>query len=95
MERAWVVLGRLDGLFEGRNYEEQGCILVDAPVVHEPLEWQVEVVDNGVRVHEHDNGVLLQGAPDDRGLLPRVSSVIVLAGLDKVVLVAVDLGCEG
>lgn len=51
------------------------------------------MVEQGVRVEEDDDRVLLDGAPDDRGLLPRVATVTELAALDEVVAVAMNFRC--
>lgn len=66
---------------------------VQLPVVHEPLEGEVEAVEDGIRVEEDAGLVLLEDLGQDRRLLPRVSAVLKGIGdVDVVVLVAVDLG---
>lgn len=66
---------------------------VQVPVVQKPLEGEVEVLEDGVGVEIQANLVLLEDGGDDGGLLPRCATVLGLLNGDKVVLVAVDLGC--
>jgi hypothetical protein len=66
---------------------------VKLPVVHEPLEGEVEAVEDGIGVEENAGLVLLEDLGQDRGLLPRVAAVLKGIGdVDVVVLVTVDLG---
>lgn len=66
---------------------------VKLPVVHEPLEGEVEAVEDGVGIEENAGLVLLEDLGQDRGLLPRVAAVLKGIGdVDVVILVTVDLG---
>ena len=64
---------------------------VDLPVVHEPLDGHVEVVEDGITVDVDDNVVLFEELGDDGGFQPRASTVLAIFDLDVVVRVAVDL----
>lgn len=66
---------------------------VKVPVVHEPLEGEVEVVEDGVRVEVDAGIVLLEDLGHDVGLLPGITAILVGVDIDIVVLVTVDLGC--
>lgn len=66
---------------------------VEVPVVQKPLEGKVEVLEYGVGVEIYANLVLLEDGGDDGGLLPRCAAILGLLNGDKVVLVAVNLGC--
>lgn len=69
---------------------------VKLPVVHEPLEGKVEVVENGIGVKENAGLVLLEDLGQNRGLLPGVATVLKGIGdVNIVVLVTVVLGWEG
>lgn len=54
------IVGEGKGVVLGRN----------APVVHEPLEGEVETVEESVGVDEDADVVLLQNLREDGGLLP-------------------------
>jgi hypothetical protein len=69
---------------------------VKLPVVHEPLEGKIEVVENGIGVKENAGLVLLEDLGQNRGLLPGVAAVLKGIGdVNIVVLVTVVLGWEG
>lgn len=77
----------------GVERQSHGVVLGgDAPVVHEPLEREIEAVEEGVRVNEDTDVMLLEDLCEDRGLLPGIATVGVAVDLDVVVLVSVDLG---
>lgn len=62
----------------------------DVPMVEEPFEREVMVVENGVGVHEDDIIICFEGFADHGDFDPGLVSVGVAGGLDEFVLVAVN-----
>jgi hypothetical protein len=78
----------------GVDGEGEGVVVRrDAPIVHEPFEREVEMVEEGVRINKDADVVVLEDLGQNRWLLPRITSILVGVDLDVVVLVTVDLGC--
>lgn len=78
----------------GVDGEGEGVVVRrDAPVVHEPFEREIEMVEEGVGINKDADVVVLEDLGQDRWLLPRITAILVGVDLDVVVLVAVDLGC--
>lgn len=67
---------------------------VEVPKVQQPLERKVEVLEDGVGIKVQAGLVLLEDGGDDGCLFPRGAAILGLLNGDKVVLIAVDLGCR-
>lgn len=72
---------------------ERVVVRRDAPIVHEPFEREIEMVEKGVGINKDADVVVLEDLGQNRWLLPRITSILVGVDLDVVVLVTVDLGC--
>ena len=66
----------------------------ELPVVHQPLEGQIEMVENGVGVDENASLVVSENLRHDWGLLPRITAILKFLDIDVVVFVTVDFGYE-
>lgn len=64
-------------------------LLGDVPVIKEPFEREVVIVENGIGVHENDVVVCFEGFADHGDFNPGLVSVGVAGGLDEFVVVAV------
>ena len=63
---------------------------VKTPVVHEPLKWKFEAIEDGVGIDIDAGLVLLEDFGDDGGLFPRCPSVSKVVDCDVVILVSVN-----
>jgi hypothetical protein len=66
----------------------------DVPEAHEPLDGHVGLDEDGVRIEEDDESVLLEGLLNDGNLDPCVVAIGRGRRADELVVVAVDLGCS-
>lgn len=83
-----VVLRRVEG--EG----ERVRLRSKAPVVQQPFEGQIKMVEDGIGIDENANVVVSKNLRQNRGLLPRIAAVLELLNVDVVVFVTMDLSCD-
>ena len=62
------------------------------PVVHQPLERDIQVVKDSIGVKIDASLVISQDLGDNDRFLPRRASVGVLIDVDEIVLVSMDFG---